>query len=487
MNLYTPKQIYCIEQELISHGVSAESMIERAARSLETWIAEYFSKQKKAFPEVLILCGAGNNGSDGYALAPLLSSRGFKVDVFAVNTGKQSTENCFYAAKVSTLIEFPCLTVYDCIIDAVYGSGFHGELSADIQKIFKEINKSGVPVLAVDLPSGVDGEKGCVSQNALCAAETLLLSAPKPGAYIYPGRTNCGQLSLGAPVDCSSLEILFKTTEDLKIPERFSRSNKGTYGTVGIIAGSKNMAGAAYFAAKAAYFCGAGLVKIITEECNRVILQTLLPEAVLYTYTEATPINEILEEVNSCTTAVLGPGLGKKEKQQKLVRAILENCTLPLVLDADGLNLSCGTELIGSYHGQMVITPHPGEVSRLLERTIGDILSNPFDCLEDLKKRYHCTVLLKDAHTLISKDKITYINLTGNNGMATGGCGDVLSGMVAAFLHNNIPEEAAALAAYIHGKAGDFATEKHGTHSVTASRVIENIEEALITQQRSHL
>ena len=266
---------------------------------------------------------------------------------------------------------------------------------------------------------------------------------------------------------------------DIPALARKTRSNKGDYGCVGVLAGSKNMAGACYLAAKAAYSCGAGLVKMISPECNRTILQTLLPEAVLYTYDESTPVKDILAALRSCTTAVVGPGLGKSEQARQIVQAVLSHASLPLVLDADGLNLCVHTDFIQNYGATLVITPHMGEAARLLDMTVKEALATPEITLQALRDKYKCTVLLKDQPTLICKDETLYINRTGNNGMATGGSGDVLAGVVATLLRGGDGALCAAAAAYLHGRAGDLAAKKHGKHAMLASHVAAELENVL--------
>ncbi len=475
--LFTPQEVKAMEKERIDKGDTERDMIHRASMALCGWILPYIHSCHA--PKVLVVCGSGNNGADGFALSRLLMEEQIPTDVLEVHTGTQTEENMYFSTDVPTLSTVPQFKEYPVIVDAIYGSGFHGKAPENIENLFDEINRSGQTVFSVDLPSGVNGATGQVEGKSIIASQTMNLSALKPGAFVFPGANFCGKISLGADISQSYTSNIC-AVDGFKLSKRTRRSNKGTYGTVCIVAGCKNMAGAAYFAAKSAYLCGAGLVKIVTEECNRQILQMLLPEAVLFTYDGQTPVNEILCEISSCTSAVVGPGLGKGEKQKELVFKILQSCSLPLVLDADGLNLTAGTNLLEHYKGSAVITPHPGEAARIMEMTVSEILSSPIDCLKKMCEKFPCTVLLKDAHTLIGKGDKIYVNLSGNDGMATGGCGDVLSGMIGALLPNfEDSAMAATTAAFIHGCAGDQAAKKHGKRSMLATHVLECIEDVL--------
>lgn len=264
------------------------------------------------------------------------------------------------------------------------------------------------------------------------------------------------------------------------LPARPEFSHKGTFGTVAVIAGSKNMAGAAFLAAKAAYTCGAGLVKIFTPGENRVILQTLLPEAVLFTYDHETPLSKIVKEVSACTSAVIGPGLGQSERSGKIVCALLSECTLPAVLDADGLNLAAGSDLIANYRGKLVLTPHPGEAARLLHTTAEEAVADPLSALARLTALGASAAILKGAHTLIGDGTRIRVNRRPNSGMAVGGCGDVLAGILGELLCEfDDPLDAAEQAVVLHSLAGELAAKKHGKRPMTASHVLEGLEKLL--------
>ncbi|MBR5510025.1 MAG: NAD(P)H-hydrate dehydratase [Lachnospiraceae bacterium] len=267
------------------------------------------------------------------------------------------------------------------------------------------------------------------------------------------------------------------------LPVRKQRSNKGTYGKVLCIAGSKNMAGAAYLCAYAAYRTGAGLVRVLTPEENRVIIQTLLPEAVLTTFDSKDPDMDVLREalVWADVTAI-GPGLGKEAWAEVFVELVLKEYKKPLVIDADGINHLCkNQDLLKECKGPVIVTPHVGEFSRLSGKAIPDILEHIPEYALAYAEEYHCICVLKDAPSAVGFfDGRCWVNTTGNNGMSTGGSGDVLTGMIAGLLAQKTePLHAALLGVWLHGKSGDLAAEKEGTYGLLARHLIEYLPGAM--------
>ncbi len=473
---YTSSEIKAHEAALSKSGLSFEKMIENAAESIERYLLSHFSVNSS----ILILCGSGNNGADGYALAKRIQiQKNYQIDVFSIDDPPSTKANAFFSDGIATVSSIKQSKKYDIIIDCVFGSSFHGTLPDAYRSLFDVL--SGLPShrISADLPSGVSADTGEADPHTFKADTTLALGCYKPAHFAYPATEYCGKvvlldIGLSYPPYTS-----FAAVESLPIlPKRFVRSNKGSYGTLVTITGCKNMAGASYLAGKAGYFSGVGLVKIVTPEENRIICQTLLPEAVLYSYDKKTPPDYFLGATEHCSAVLLGPGIGKSAQAQKIVRTILENCALPLLLDADGLNLTVGTSLIENYKGKILLTPHPGEAARLLGVSIDSILASPILAAKKLAKMTGAVVLLKDAHTVITDGTVSYINLSGNNGMSTAGCGDVLSGIISALMAGGMSSlDAAVAGCFIHGAAGDFAAKKHGKRSMIASHVLECIED----------
>lgn len=275
------------------------------------------------------------------------------------------------------------------------------------------------------------------------------------------------------------MQITSYQREKLKeeLPHRQEDSNKGDYGKLLLIAGSCNMCGAAYLAAKAAYRAGTGLVYIYTEECNRIILQERIPEAVLYTYSPEHWEADQLEEIMKGKTAIaVGPGLGQSHCAEEITRAVLRS-QLSKVVDADALNLLAKHPAwYEERNGSMIVTPHPAEMSRLSQMSVNDIQADRHACAKAYAKMHHVIMVLKGSHTIVTDGTDEYINDTGNHGMATAGSGDVLTGIIGGFLAQHMmPFEAARLGVYVHGLAGDDAKKERGTYSMMASDIVEHI------------
>ena len=321
---------------------------------------------------------------------------------------------------------------------------------------------------------------------AVKADVTVTMECAKIGQLLYPGALYAGKTvisEIGIYDDVKLRDSLpytvFSLTDDdtMKLlPPRESAGNKGTFGKVLVIAGSKGMCGAALFAAEAALRSGAGMVKILTDEANRTIVQTALPEALLAVYKKKDELPDLIREnLAWADAAAAGPGLGVSKRTRLIIETLLKECTLPLVIDADGLNvIGEDTELLEKHEGTLFITPHMGEMARLTGRTIADLKADPIGSALGYAGASGAQVLLKDARTVTArKDGTVYINASGNAGMATAGSGDVLTGILAGLLAQGTdPGCAGALAAFIHGRAGDKAKETMGESGMIASDII---------------
>lgn len=477
--------LYTIEEI----GVPSMVLMERAA--LE--VVRCMEEEQLDFRRVLVICGSGNNGGDGYAIARLLHLKGHDVTIFfAGNSQKRSEENA-QQAKIAVHYEIPVITnldteEYSVIIDALFGTGLKREVTGHYREILCSVNQMTGKKVAVDLPSGIHDTTGARMGIAFCADLTVAIAFPKRGLFLQEGNVCAGKILTGdigiSSETFSEGTVTFgyeKQDLFLGFPKRKKNSHKGSYGKVLMIAGSKGMSGAAYLSAKAAYAVGAGLVQIYTHEENRVILQQLLPEAIITTYD--TFDSEQLEKLIQWADLIgIGCGLGKSDTAERVMQYTLKRALVPCVVDADGINiLSKHMEWIEETNALIVLTPHMKEMSRMLQCSVRELIEQRMEKLHAFVERYKVVCVLKDARTLVAKEhRNTYLNLSGNAAMAKAGSGDVLAGVIVGILAQQCePYTSACLGVFLHGLAGDMARDKKGAYSVLASDLVAEISSVL--------
>ncbi len=477
--------LYTIEEI----GVPSMVLMERAA--LE--VVRCMEEEQLDFRKVLVVCGSGNNGGDGYAIARLLHLKGHDVTIFfAGNSQKRSKENA-QQAKIAAHYEIPVITnldteEYSVIIDALFGTGLKREITGHYREILCSVNQMTGEKVAVDLPSGIHDTTGAQMGIAFCADLTVAIAFPKRGLFLQGGNVCAGKILTGdigiSSETFSEGTVTFgyeKQDLFLGFPKRKKNSHKGSYGKVLMIAGSKGMSGAAYLSAKAAYAVGAGLVQIYTHEENRVILQQLLPEAIITTYD--TFDSEQLEKLIQWADLIgIGCGLGKSDTAERVMQYTLKRALVPCVVDADGINiLSKHMEWIEVTNALIVLTPHMKEMSRMLQCSVKELIEQRMERLHAFVERYKVVCVLKDARTLVAKEhRNTYLNLSGNAAMAKAGSGDVLAGVIVGILAQQCePYTSACLGVFLHGLAGDMARDKKGAYSVFASDLVAEISSVL--------
>ena len=469
-------------------GIPSLVLMERAA--LKT--VELIRRRRLDAGPILIVCGVGNNGGDGLAVARMLYNGGCPADILLVGDKDKFTaeakvqyEICMrYGLSFINQIQRP----YALIVDALFGVGLSRNLEGAYAAAIEQINGMEGVKLAVDIPSGISADTGCVMGIALKADLTVTFAYRKLGHVFYPWSAYAGELVI-ADIGVNEHSWLSQRpkvasyeSEDLKkLLLRAPDGNKGVFGKALVAGGSPGMAGAAYFAAKAAYRSGCGLVKIYTAEENRIVLQTKLPEAILCTYADNRPdISGLLAEVERADVIIVGPGLGTDHRARLIVESIVKNARVPVVADADALNvLAKNLQPLSEAKAEMVITPHMGEMSRLTGKEIPYLKEHIISAAEEFARAYRATCVLKDARTVtaLSSGKI-FLNQTGNDGMATGGSGDVLAGMIGGMIAQGVPPELAAPAGvYWHGLSGDAAADRCGRHAMTACDILENIRD----------
>lgn len=441
--------------------------------------------------KILVACGTGNNGGDGLAVARMLTLKGYQADVCIVGaldkmTVETKTQLEMYQAISGNFVTAPVYEEYTVIVDAMFGIGCSRAITGIAAEVIEAINQTEAAVIAVDVPSGVSSDTGKLCGTAVKADVTVTFFTEKLGMMIYPGREFCGKIlvaDLGIPFrDCEHYQAVTYTEEDvLKLPVRKENSHKGTFGKVLVIAGSPKISGAAYLAAAGAYRIGAGLVKLYTPKENQIAMQVLLPEALLETYEEGRPaIKQLKDCMEWADVIVIGPGIGTDRGAEKILKYVVSKSNVPVVIDADGINLLAKnkTSLLDKKV-PVVLTPHIQEMARLTGKSRDTIMNRPMEEADLFVRDYDVTLVLKSARTIVAKaDAHRFINTSGNSGMATGGSGDVLAGMIGGLIAQGMDSfEAAKLGVYLHGKAGDAAAAAKSTYSMTATDILDGIAE----------
>ncbi len=476
-------------------GIPALTLMEEAAVKL----AGCAAGACPADGRVLAVCGVGNNGGDGIAAARILRGLGCEAEVLLLGKEEKATEQVktqLELAKEAGVGVFTeaapanragLLAGYDLLIDAVFGIGLSREVTGEYAAWIEAMNASGRPVIAADIPSGIDAESGRVLGCAVRAAKTVTFGELLTGLLRYPGAEYAGEVlavDIGFPEEaCAQIPVNRVTygREDLgRRPRRSPYSHKGTYGRVLVIAGSREISGAAYLAAKAAYRTGAGLVRILTHEANRTILGTLVPEALMTTYGDEirADIPRIREAVSWADVIVVGPGVGRGESGELLTRAALQSGK-PCVMDADSVfhlkRMGC------EVPAHAILTPHMKEMAEYTGGSVPEIAADPEGFLRTHFPDGEGKIVLKDARTFVKDGQMVYINTSGNCGMATGGSGDVLAGIIGGLLAQKAdPGEAARLGVYLHGLAGDAAAAKRSRYGLMAGDLLEALPEVLL-------
>lgn len=490
--IVTKKEMQAIDAYTMDKiGIPSAVLMERAALS----VVEEIERLNVSHGRVLIVVEGGNNGGDGLAVGRILLERGYKVDIYyiggfeKVSQGFQQQWSILHHMGVRFRKTIPNKE-YAVIVDGIFGVGLSREVQGVQKKAIEAMNHMDAIKVAIDIPSGIDATTGEVLGTAFYADYTVTFGLKKLGMFFLDGIDACGTVickPIGFPAQALAhvkpMIYAYDNSDLDKLPKRVNNSNKGTYGRVAVIAGSKNMSGAAFLCSKAAYSTGAGLVKIYTHESNRTILQSQLPEAVMMTYDDYEGALACIEDaLQWATVIVVGPGLGVDTVSERMLYELLMNAEVPMVVDADALNiLSNNIELLRTSSVKIIMTPHMKEMSRLIQRPVEEIAKNRFAIAREFAKKMQVTLVLKDAKSIATNGgQQTYMNLAGNNGMSTGGSGDVLAGIIAGMLAGGLTlADAARMGTYVHCRAGDLAAECKGNYAMLASDIISYIGEVM--------
>jgi hydroxyethylthiazole kinase-like uncharacterized protein yjeF len=464
--VYLRHEIAEIEQR------AAIPLMERAGRAAAQFVSDASAEK------VLVLAGPGNNGGDAFVCARLLQSWWMHVDLVFIGSAEKLPKDAALAYDAWIASGGICLDElpegkWDMVVDGLFGTGLKKPLEGDHARLVERINALGIPVLSIDMPSGVDADTGAVLGHAIRASHTLTFIGLKPGLLTSDGPDHCGIVQLDAlgisPPDLLKPQGWVSNSNILSVIEkRPKNSHKGTFGSVAVIGGSKGMAGAGLLAARAALKLGSGKVFLGTDALE---VDLLHPEIM---------VRNASELIGMGTNAiVIGPGLGRSEGARRLVEAALES-ECALVIDADALNLiseqAALQEKLAERKRASVLTPHPLEAARLLNADVSDILKNRIETAKKLCLKFKCPALLKGAGSILAHPDGTWaINASGNAGLAQAGTGDVLSGMIAALIAQGLDASSATLCAvYLHGAAAEkLAEESRGPVGMSASEVTD--------------
>ena len=481
-------------------GIPSLVLMERASLAVAEHVHSMADKINGRKTPVLAVCGKGNNGGDGIAAARILFCMGYPAAVLMAGGCDRLSEDAGRQLEIARKIGVP---VYDetdripdrtkIIIDALFGIGLTRDISGAFAARIEEINlchEAGCRVCSVDIASGIHTDTGKVMGVAVKADITVTFGWRKLGMILYPGAAFSGNVYCedigfdpGAIGAVKPEWITYGQDDLMRLPARDPNANKGSYGRVLAIAGSRNMAGAACFCGQAAYRTGCGLVTVFTPECNRVIIQQQVPEAVLKTYAEDEQAFEGLDQLlDRHQVIVIGPGLGMSETSRLLVDLVLSKAKVPVIIDADALNIIAeDLSVLKKSAVPKILTPHLLELSRLTGINIQELKENRREICEDFRHQNGVICISKDARTAVfdGSDHI-YLNTSGNDGMATGGSGDALSGIIAGLMAQKMSAaDAAKLGVYIHGLAGDMAAREKGPRSMIASDIITSLVQVL--------
>lgn len=464
---------------------------------MENAASEVVSKVKDFGESFLVICGKGNNGGDGLAIARKLFYIGKRVKIVVLAENEKYSKDFMTnftiinnmgidVIKVKTVKEIKKLEKivrdFSIIIDCIFGVGLNKVVRELYYEGIKTINDAGKRVVSIDVPSGMDADTGlemgiCIRADYTITFEVIKKGFIKSRSVKYLGKLEVVSIGIPKEIKEGANEGIYMLDEDYYkkiVPVREMYGHKGDYGKVVIVAGSKGMVGAAFIATESCLKTGAGLVTLATSKYVQESLSSKLVEAMIIDCSEREALVQKLERVN---VVALGPGMVENDESKEIIEFVINNTNCPVVLDAGALNIISNNKFIlDQIRGRAVITPHPGEMARLVNESIEYVENNRISVARDFAKKYNIIVLLKGYNTVISNENRVYVNPTGNSKMASGGMGDSLTGIITGYIAQGMDIlKAAKLGAFIHGYVGDKVGKKK--YNVIARDIIENIQE----------
>ncbi len=507
MRVLNTEQMKIVEQRASDNGMGFLRLMENAGSACTRIIKSKYLKSDIDIHRITIVCGNGKNGGDGFVIARKLCELNCQVNVVLANGQPRDNESIEMYKKINDLqvniiryglednSALEAINKAGIIIDAVFGTGFYGCPNEELSVLFKMINSVNAFKVAIDIPSGVTCNTGEVFGECIKADITIAVSALKPAHIFLPGVQFCGEI-ITADIGIPELyykeigeERIYSLNED-EIKQSFIPispfANKGNFGRVLSVCGSKKMQGAAVLAAKGAVLSGAGLVTAAFPDCAYNAIGSKLTEPLLLPLNSneegtisASAISKIFETAKKADAILIGCGIGLNRDTREIVKEVIMNTSCPIVIDADGINAIChDKDLLKKSKNTIVLTPHLGEMSRLTNINIDRILEKRIDIARCFANEFGIILVLKGANTVIAEPDTTdvYINTTGNSGMATGGSGDLLAGIIASFIAQGMTVGNAAKAAvYIHGLTGDITAKRLSKRGLTPTACIEDL------------
>lgn len=491
MKILTANEIKKAEQLSFERYFTEAELMKKAGQECFKKIVKYYGDDIVG-NTVLVVCGNGKNAGDGFVIAKLLSDFGADAKIVLADKMPVIDEPLMYfnEARDSDVeiidfaeADFNCTLIVDCI----FGIGFHGEPKEPFNTVFDAVNSSDAIVVSVDTPSGTDASNGS-AVNAVKADLTIAISTLKYCHILPPSNEYCGKIvtvDIGIPDDCYTekyAETITKKAVKSCFVKRSVNSHKGDFGHQLNICGSYKMCGAAVISAKAALKTGVGLLKCVFPKSIYPVMTSHLIQPLFAPMSENEEktfsmgsLTHILKELTWADSVVLGCGIGNNDDTQVLTNQIIRECGVPLVLDADGINcILPNIDILREAHSDVVVTPHPAEMARLINENTVYVQQNRIAVAKAFANEYGCTVVLKGANTVVTNGDEVFVNTTGNPGMAMGGTGDMLSGMIGSFIAQGVSAfDSAKCAVYIHGLCGDITAKELSQHGMAVDDMLE--------------
>ncbi len=509
MFVVTSNQMYQAECNAVKRGISFPQLMENAGQACAKIIKNHFCISKDNPKKFLVLCGKGKNGGDGFVIARKMWEYGCDVTVMLACGYPKAKDSIDMYTLVETagidIIEYnnnltvlkPYIENADIIVEAIFGTGFSGSLNHSLSVLAQAANAAKAHVVSIDVPAGADCDAASVQGAVFKADTTIAISAYKPIHIMKPCCKYCGRTvvaDIGIIKDdfkkIDSVTCYTLNAQDIKamLPKRKPVSNKGTYGHALCVCGSMRMTGAAYLAVGGALRCGTGLVTAAFPQSAYSAIAPKLVEPLLLpldsnfegTFSFSAKAG-IAEAAKRASAVLIGCGLGFNKDTAILVQSLIKEIDKPMIIDADGINaLSNNIDILKNTQAPVILTPHPGEMSRLCKKSIAEILENPIVTAYEFAKKHGVTVVLKGANTIVCSHDSNeiYINTTGNSGLARGGSGDLLAGMTVSFLAQGMsPFDASVCAVYLHGLCADIVAEKTSMRGMLPTDVLNHLPE----------